>query len=115
MSLSPDDRLGRFFYVSSLGRNSLGAGKPRSGRKTTMNTPLPRTGSIVCALSSVWFGLSCARGDISDVTTRASVSAAAQVAISPDATHGDPNAVRQDDRPPEEFDVTSFDKSARAD
>ena len=54
------------------------------------------------------------RADITDVHSSTHIDGVAQVATAPDETHGDPNAARQEDNPPDEFDVTSYDKTTLA-
>lgn len=67
------------------------------------------------AVTSASLCLANGRADISDFTSVGTIEAEAQVAIRPDNDHFDPNPARDDDRPPDEFDVASFNKSARAD
>ena len=55
--------------------------------------------------------LPVAHADISGVQTRATISATAQVAINPTLTTPDLNPVRDDKRPPDQFDVLSFNQN----
>jgi hypothetical protein len=59
-------------------------------------------------------GLAHTRADISDLSTTGSIEAEAQVLIRPAPNTTDPNPSRDNDAPPDEFDVTSYRKSARA-